>query len=452
MKIKVSLFACLILIISANAFSAINFIPRLTLREEYSDNIDLTPDHQRSDWITSIAPGAFLEFLGKKYSFYIDYEPSLVMYNRYTEYDTWRHRGIVGAWADLSRYTRFELENISMYTEEPVSEYDTTLRRNRNQYFLNRTSTDLYHQFGPENYLDVGYSYEFINNEDEELDDTKRHEPYILLTYWPVANEWGTETELRYRKGLYEVEDDFDFWTAGIRIMKRFFRNIDGSFRYYYSKMEYEGAAEGYQLHEFGPGFLYAIDENTNISVDLVYLYRDRDISEDQSEIHFISEILKRWIFHRNYIEVVGSSGYQPDTFGAENNGFDLFAEITGRYTYNFSRQTHWDIFGGARYDKYLDVEPEDQRIENTFRAGTAISYRALSWLTFRLEYGYRRLLSEIYENEYEENRVMLTLTMMPSRGEDALRNRSDERRGRMSQRERNAESTGEGDSRENLY
>lgn len=439
MKKKISFLVCLILFISTNAFSTINFTPRLIVREEYSDNLDLAPDNERSDWITSIAPGAMLEFRGRTSEFFLDYEPSLVMYNRYPEYDTWRHRGIAGMWVDLSRHTRFEAQNISLYTEEPLSEYDVNLRRHRNQYFLNTTSTDLSYQFGPENSFELGYNYEFIINEDEDLDDTKRHEPYIMLTYWPIVNEWGTETELRYRKGLYEVEDDFDFWTTGFRLIKRFSRNIDGSLRYRFSKMEYDGATEGYQSHEFGPGFLYSIDENTSLSIDLVYLYRDRESRGYQSGFLFISEIIKRWIIYRNYIEVIASSGYQPDTFGEENNGFNLFAEVLGRYTYNFSRQTYWDIFGTARYDQYPDVEPEEF-IENTFRAGTGLSHQALSWLLLRLEYQYRRLMSEIYENEYQENRVMFTLTMMASRGESSSRNRSAGRRDSFFQRDTDRE------------
>ena len=445
MQNKITLLTFLILFIHTCAYSATLFTPRLTIREEYSDNLDLTPDSEKADWITTISPGASLEIAGRTSGILLDYEPSIVMYSRYNEYDTWRHRGNIGFWADLSRRTSFEFENVSTYTEDPISESDTTVRTGRYHYFLNIASTTLSYQFGPQDSLNLGYIYEFLENEDTSLEnddayaqDTQRHEPYIRLTYWPFENEWGTETEVRYSKRFYKESDfffepsgdfddpldDFDLWTAGLRLIRRFNQRIDGSFRYTYSNMEFDGPRdENYQLHIIGPGLQYIIGEHTDLSAELMYFIRDREISKDESGFIFISELFQRWPFSRSYIELTASSGYQPDTFGAESNGFDIFAEIDATYEHSFTRQTRWDIFGAARYDQYIDREPE--RVDNTFRAGTGLSHRILSWATLRLEYRYRQVLSENYESEYVENRGMISLTMMPSREHGTLRDRT---------------------------
>ena len=212
MQSKITFLTCLILLIHTCASAATLLTPRLTLTEEYTDNLDLTPDNEKADWITTISPGISLEVASRTSGILIDYAPSKVIYN--SDNDTWRHSGLIDYWVDFSRYTGFEIENETTYTEEPISEVDSTIRTGRNHYFLNVTSADFSHQFGREDFFDLGYSYRILENEDnsveDTIEDTTRHEPYLRLTYWPVVNEWGTVTELRYRKGLYQ-ESDFIF-------------------------------------------------------------------------------------------------------------------------------------------------------------------------------------------------------------------------------------------------
>ncbi len=434
-----------ITLFSSFAYSATVFTPRLTLTEEYSDNLDLSPDNERSDWFTIISPGANLDVRGRIAGLVLDYEPSYVMYNRYSDDNTWRHRASANFWANLTRRTLFTLEDEAVYTEEPYSEFDTTRRQGRNHYFINTATTNLHYQFGAYDSVDLGYIFEFLNNEDDDHVDTQRHEPYAVLRYWPQPNEWGTETSLRYRKGLYDVEDqvsgdtenwlpeDFDFYTANFRLIKQFSPRLNGSIRYGYSNMDYDGTMGGYSSHEAGPGFTYAVGENTNLSAELVYIYRDRNRENysDQQGFIFFSELLQSWIFSRSHIDLSARSGYQPDTFGAENLGFNLYAEAEAVYEYSFSRQTAWDLFGGARYDSYIDLDPE--RVDNIFRAGTGLSYQALSWARFRVEYSYRQVLSDSYEYEYVENRGLISLTLMPLSPSQPPRDRMRERRrGRM--------------------
>jgi hypothetical protein len=474
MQSKITFLTCLILFIHTCASAATLFTPRLTLTEEYNDNLDLAPDNdpdneKRADWRTTISPGVSLEVANRTSGILIDYEPSMVMYNRYSDDDTWRHRGLIDYWIDFSRYSSFEFENETTYTEEPISEVDSTIRTGRNHYVLNVTSADFFHQFGREDSFDLGYSYRILENEDNSientLEDTRRHESYLRLTYWPVVNEWGTETELRYQKGIYQESDfifdkadhisdpsdDFDFWSAGSQLIRRFTPHFEGTFRYTYSKIDYDGETEDYQLHEAGPGFRYFIGENTDLSFEGMYIFRDRATSRDQSTFLLVSEIVQRWILSRSSVELTGSTGFDPETFGAENNGFDLFASIDANYEYSFSRETHWDLFGGFRWDRYIDLEPE--RLDNTIQAGTGLSHQVFSWAELRLDYRYRQVLSEDYYHEYAQNRVMLSLTLMPSREHGSLRDQQsfgglshDDTDHHLRQRDRDQEASEDGD------
>jgi hypothetical protein len=410
---KTLILPCLIIVLSAAALAATTFTPRLTINEEYTDNVDLTPNNEQSEWITSISPGATLEFAGRTAGLSLAYDPSYVMYNRFSENNTWRHNGNVGLWADLTRRTHFEANNAFLYTEDPVTESDTTIRRGREQYLVNTTSVGLTQQFGPENSIDLGYEYSFLDNESGLVEDTQRHEPSAVLTYWFIPNNWATQVGATYRKGLYEIAPDFDYWHADFRIIRRLTRHLDGYLRYGYSEMQYEGETENYLIHETGPGIHYAIGETTDISLEITYFVRNFESKEDENKFIGIASIAHTWVMPRSSINVTASSGYKPDTFGAENIGFSYYTEINSRVEYSFTRRLSGDIFGGYRYVNNVDLEPE--RDDNTYNAGTGLSLNLLDWAILRVLYTYRTVESDSDKDEYTENRVMLSLTMTPA-------------------------------------
>jgi hypothetical protein len=399
--------------LSTAALAATTFTPRLTINEEYTDNVDLTPDHEEYDWVTSVSPGATLEFAGRTAGLAVAYDPTYVMYSRFPENDTWRHRGSVDLWANLARSTRFEAGNEFVYSEDPLADTETTTRRGRERYWINTTSAGLTQQFGPEDSIHFAYEYSIRDYEDDAVEDTQRHEPSALLTYWLIPNSWGTEIGATYRKGLNQDSDDFDYWHADLRLIKRFTRHLDGSIRYGYSDVQNEGETESYIIHEISPGIRYTIGEDTNISMEISYLVRDFETSEDENHIIGTASIDHTWAMPRSSINITGTSGYSSDAVESETRGFNIFAEVTGRAGYNFTRQMSGDIFGGYRYTKYPDFDPE--REDNTYHAGTGLSYHALDWASLRLQYTHRQTISDLDIQEYTENRVLLSLIMSPA-------------------------------------
>src|SRR6056297_1355712 len=69
--VAVSALLCMVLPVSAMA--AMEIHPRLSLEQEYNDNIDLTADNEEEDWITTIEPGINLQYDNRSLEGTVDY-------------------------------------------------------------------------------------------------------------------------------------------------------------------------------------------------------------------------------------------------------------------------------------------------------------------------------------------------------------------------------------------
>ncbi len=80
----------LVLTFSPYAQSAqLNFTPVLTVSEAYTDNLFLTPNSEKDDYITTVTLGGTLEWLGRTAGLELTYLPSYEWYNDYSEFDGW---------------------------------------------------------------------------------------------------------------------------------------------------------------------------------------------------------------------------------------------------------------------------------------------------------------------------------------------------------------------------
>ncbi|MDY6909035.1 MAG: outer membrane beta-barrel protein, partial [Thermodesulfobacteriota bacterium] len=112
-------------------------------------------------------------------------------------------------------------------------------------------------------------------------------------------------------------------------------------------------------------------------------------------------------------VRLSGGTGYDETYFGAENLGFTYYyqAQLSGAYA--FSKRMDGTASLDLRRDEYLNEDPE--RKDNTATFGSSLSYVLRPWLLMNLHYTYRNLDSNLDEEDYDENRVMLSFTVRPS-------------------------------------
>ncbi|MFW5901644.1 MAG: outer membrane beta-barrel protein, partial [Thermodesulfobacteriota bacterium] len=280
----------LIALSCSSAAAAVTFYPRLSVETSYTDNVDLVPDNEEHDFITTISPGFDLGLTGRKHEATLSYTPSWALYSRFSENNEMRHNASLAAMQEITRSTRVELSNDYVYTEDPaydtgdpLSEVDTTVRRDREPYQSNSTDVSLIHQFGPEDSIELGYRYYFLKNDDPRYEDSDNQEPRLRITYWPVTNRYGIETEVSYTERSFDDSEDYDDTYSRLRLIHRVSRHLDVYLEYAQEWTNYVDDGVDYKVYNPLAGFTWAASANFSLNGSLGYFVQENDNDEDES-------------------------------------------------------------------------------------------------------------------------------------------------------------------------
>lgn len=424
--VKISFIVTILCLFASFSFGfQATFTPRISVNEEYTDNLFLSDKNKEHDYITTISPGFTIEALGKNSGATVSYDPSYSFYDRYSEKDAWRHNARFSGWADLSKNTRLDVSDSFLRTEDPLTDadivalraedafvqIDNTIRRSRNTYYTNSAAVNLTHKFGETDFFKLGYVNTILENDDETIQDNVMHNPSMGLTYWFIP-QWGFDAKVSYTKGEYDASDDLNKWSGRLKLVHKFTRQFEGFVGYGNEVVDYKGETEDYRTYNPFMGFNYAITEDTSISGDVGYFIHDNKSSDDDSGLTANMGLGKT--FKRGSLNLRGSCGYDEANFGAENLGYNKFYEAGGSASYELTRHISGNIFGSFRESKYKALA-SDRRDQNT-RCGLGLTIKLLPWMAIGVNYTYRLFDSTLAGNDYEENRGLISITLSPSR------------------------------------
>ena len=405
--------ACALLSATSSAIGyQATFIPTISVSEEYTDNVFLSYSDKEHDFITAVSPGFSFNIEGKKIGAESSYVPTYSIYDEFSENDTWRHSVGFSGWADISKNNRIDIRESFLRTEDPMSEIDSTVRRNRQPYYTNTASIGLTHQFGESDVVYLEYLNYILENDDPDLEDSARHDALINVTCWflPV---WGLDTGILYTKGEFDYSDDFDVWIANARLIRRLSRRLEVFMQYVHTALDYNGDSADYQLYNPSIGFAYSPAENLSLSFDVGHYFKDNTSGMDNDD-GLTSNIDLSRTFRRGSLRLRGSIGHEQTSFGAENLGPTIFYEAGGSATYELTRYISGNIFGSYRENEYEAVV--DEREDKITRCGLGFVIQPLAWMSIRLNYIYSYHDSTLTRDSYGENRAILMVTLTPTR------------------------------------
>jgi opacity protein-like surface antigen len=417
----------------------INFTPSMTASEEYNDNVELDPDNETSDNITTVGIGLEGEILWRTAGIQMTYEPSKVWYQDNDEWDYWRHLASGNVWYNLGRNTRVGVRNTYLRTADPTddsglvdpdaplggSDVESDLNRQGvEKYYNNVTIATLSHQFGARDTVDLEYSYSVLRNINAPPDsDREEHDISDIgtaLSYWFSA-QWGTELEGSFSNRNLDPSEDREVYDGSGRVLYSFTRNFDGFIGYRQTFTDYEDEIDNtdYTIYQPEIGIRYQFGPNSYARIGLGYFIQNKDSSDnpeidDSDNQGFIlnSEVYREWSFRRGSISLLTLSGYEQDDAGSEDNGLNVYYEGGVDANYALLRRLTANASAGYRWDDYPDQEPS--RTDKTFTAGVGIEYQPLTWMTSRLEYEYLDRDSDEEEDEYTQNRVFFSIILTP--------------------------------------
>ncbi|TFG90936.1 MAG: hypothetical protein E4H15_06745 [Syntrophobacterales bacterium] len=267
------------------------------------------------------------------------------------------------------------------------------------------------YQFGPGDTLAIGYRHEILENEDPSLDDTTEQGPYGSLIYWFDARN-GMDLKYRFARTEFERNDgappgdDFDGHEVDVRYLYRFNTRTTGYVGYGYTRRDFEKTSrENRQVHEGSVGVTHGFSSQTSLSLDAGYYKPDGYGTEDDSGHLSYGATLERK-FERGTISLRGKSGWDENYLDAEQRGYTRYWTAGGNVDYTVLQNVN--AYAGASYRKnrYLSALED-----GTYRGQCGLRVSFLRWYSLGLGYTYLDRKSDDPNDEYVDNRVMLTLS-----------------------------------------
>ena len=409
-KFYLTLPSIVLLLCAASAVKAeFTLTPRITTGISYTDNVFLDDEEVEDSVFTMVSPGFDAALSGRKAALEISYNPTYTAINPYPEYNLWGHEGSLNAWVEIARGARIELNESYSKSSDPVSETDTTVRHGRSPHAANSAKLALINEFGPEDKFELRYEHQSLENDDPTVEDSARHNPGALFTWWFSPARYAIEIEGSGTISDFDRRENFEALDARMRLTKRFGRHVDAYLEYSHSATDF--LEDGMDYHVYNPtaGIIWKMDADTEFSVGFGYFYRDEENGDSDDGIAGSVEMRRDWT-ERGSLTLKGDMGYDRAYFGAENLGFNPYSEVSGSITQQLGRRITGSVTAGFRNTKYIDEEPD--REDTRTRAGGSLTFQALPWMVFQIDYEYRRLDSSVDRNDYEENRGTFTISL----------------------------------------
>lgn len=402
----VSLFA------AAGAFADIRtqFIPTVSITEEYTDNYGQTANNTEDEWTTIYAPGFSFGMIGRKGELIFSYNPEYTDYDDHDENDAWSH--------EVSLSGNFQLgEHTDLFVSDTfLRDLTRTVRTNAwQEHDTNTAEISMDHQFGERNSAGIGYSYSSDNYDVPNADEYKTHNPSASLSYW-FTPQYGMDLNGSWEKTKYEIStDEPETWSGDIRLRRNITRHFDVYVSYAHTYTDQETG--DHTIYNPSIGFDWQPDEDSGISIGAGVLFHEwDDPSRGDTENLFIDfDVYRNFNFsRRGNLGITGSSGYEATGEDAASLGFHIYYEAGVLLTYELARTLSAELSSTYTIDQFDD--PLVDRQDNTLGLGAGLVWSPLRWLNFSLRYEFTDFNTDDSTREdYQENVGMFTITMTPS-------------------------------------
>lgn len=402
--------------------------PYISVKGEYSDNLDLTYENKKHDFYTTVAPGLKFSNMDAQSGLDLDASAGYVFYSEYDDFNYVTGNVNLNAKYLTGSHFNFYLKNAFIRSDDPRErEYFTTTADNkfvlatetqRNTYMRNVVEPTIEYQFGPESRIGLKYRnnlYRAEDVEDVEGNDSIENYANAFLTAW-FNKQHGLSLDYGYTNGYFEGDPDLNGQRVGGAYMLRFTPRATASLKGAYTKQTFteEDDLRDYEIYETSLGIAYLFSPTLTASLEAGYYWMEPRTGEKQDGVTFKADITQLDVRTSYRLSLQG--GYTQDYFTSQNLGFQKYYRATGSVTHFLDRRLSIGCLGSVERTESepvsLSVSDPELR-ETILGAGANVSYLPFKWLKFSLEYTYKENNPNHYyeeSNGYKENRAMLTV------------------------------------------
>lgn len=390
-----------------NASAQLEIHPRVTLEEEYTDNLFLDPSDEQEDWISTVEPGISLTYDARSVDVSVDYSLRYIFYQDHDDRNIDDFEDVQRANATASFFAGrpFTLMVSETITRETLDESDVNADYND---LVNRTTVYTL-QVAPEYRLELtpsfslvfGYTYDRVDYVADAGNDSEEHSGRFSVVKELSSN---TSVSLNYTYMVHqdETDEDFDQQDYTVGIDQQVGPRLNFSAEVGYSTIEYDDGRDT----EDTTGLLsaaYSLSEALTFSADY-----DQSFSTSATEGLTKSRTATLGLgYAKNELTASAElfwdeSDYEMTARKDEAIGTRLGLNIPLTVAFSTSFDAEYEQ---ASFD---DVTDEDV---DRYSFGAALNYEYRRFLA-SLGYRYRSNDSDNNNNDFINNTITLSATM----------------------------------------
>lgn len=406
----IGLLSCCFWLPSLATAAEMEVHPYLSVSERYDDNINLTPDNEEEDWVTTISPGISLTYGARSLDASVNYSLSYVFYKNNSEDNQDKFDEVQRANAQLLFFPGrpFTLTISENITREAIDERDvfspTNQRINKTTVYSTRVSPQYSWRVTPTFSLVLGYDYRRTDYTEGEADDGQDHTGRLSLVK-TLSSTLQSSANYSYRRHVADnAEDEYDEQNINLGLNYELSSRTSLALNVGVSQVEYEDGSDEEEDVTWNLDLSHRI---TNVlSTSLSYsqgfttaatlgLTRSRDAAWGLT-------------WERQHLTVAGEMFWNQSDYLRENRKDEAFGTRIS-LTQQFSRRLSGALDGDYQRAEFDDPGPNEQ--VDRYSLGGSLSYSFSRFVT-SLAYRHRINQSDVDSNDYTNNTVTLSASV----------------------------------------
>jgi hypothetical protein len=399
---------------AAELLSKIHISPYVSIKGEYSDNLNLASTNKKEDFFTTVQPGIKFSNMDKMAGVDLDYSLGAVFYSKNNNLNYISHNALLNAKYLTSQHINLYLKESFIRSDDPQErEYFTTSADNkyvlatqtdRAIYWRNVVAPTLEYQFGPENRLGVNYRNNLYRTDSAAGQNSQENYINPFFSYW-FDKRNGIDLDYGFTHGDFEKNPDLTGHRANARYTNRFSAKSSTFAGYTFSRRTFASPGVNYDVHEPALGITHALTPTLNVSAQVGYFWMKPEKGLGKDGFSYKGELVN--IDPRTTYKLSLQGGYTEDFFTSENLGFNRYHRLTGSLNHMLDRRISVGCFASIERAEFNQPEHRD----TTWGIGGRAAYMPLTWLTLALEISYKDRQSDVSSYEYTENKGMFRIT-----------------------------------------
>jgi hypothetical protein len=406
------------------------FQPYITVQEEYTSNVDLTPTNRKEDYITTVYPGLRFSTLPRgattgerqapaaeqKYGMDLDLQAGLVFYAKEEDNNYTSLNGALNAWYLFGQRLSFRVRDYLIRSDElRESEYSATAiegqyllstMRKRVIYFRNVFEPSVDYQFGRENRISINYRNNIYEVQGPTFGDSQENYVNPRLIYWFNIRH-GITLEYGLTLGDFERSPDLLGHMATGRYTYRFNPKTSIFGEYMFLIRDFESPSTDYDVHRPSLGMSHAFSPTLSGSAQAGYFWQNPEKGSRTGGIYYDMSLTQR--AEKTTYTLSFQGGYTEDYFTAENLGFTKYYRGIGTISHRLLERMSAGLSGYVERAEYPSDLADRKDLIWGIRAN--LSYEILKWLSVSLEGSRRENHSNIDTFDYSEYRGIFRIT-----------------------------------------